>query len=75
MNSLKSLNKKITLSDYFDCFNKASILSLDAPLIEKNGSVTNIFFNPTLSSMVLVVKKGKNEREIFYNNRAQENFK
>jgi hypothetical protein len=75
MDSLKRSNKKITLSDYFDCFNKASIFSLEVPFIEKNGSVTNNFFNPTLSSMVLIVKKGKNEREIFYNNWAQENFK
>jgi hypothetical protein len=75
MNSLKCLNKKITLSDYFECFNKASILSLEVPFIEKNGSVTNNFFNPTLSSMVLIVKKGKNEREILKNNWAQENFK
>jgi hypothetical protein len=75
MNSLKSLNKKITLSDYFDCFNKASILYLDTPFIEKNGSATNNFCNPKLSSIVLVVKKGKNEREIFNKNWAQENFK
>ena len=75
MKSLKSLNKKITLADYFDCFNTASVLCLDIPFIEKNGTVTNNFFNPTLSSMVLVVKKGKNKRERFYNNWAQENFK
>jgi hypothetical protein len=75
INSLKSINKKLTLADYFDCFNTASVLSLDVPFIEKNGAVTNNFFNPTLSSIVLVVKKGKNERKSFYNNWAQENFK
>ena len=75
MNSLKRLNIKITLSDYFDCFNKASVLSLNVPFIEKNGSVTNNFFNPTLSSMVLVVNKGKNERKCVYNNWAKGNFK
>jgi hypothetical protein len=65
MSFLKSLNKKITLSDYFDCFNKVSVLSLDVPFIEKNGSITYNFFNPTLSSMVLTVKKGRNERYSF----------
>ena len=75
INSLKNLNKKLNFSDYFDCFNKASVLSLEVPFIEKNGSVTNNFFSPTLSSMVLVVKKGKNEKESFYNKWGQENFK
>ena len=65
MSFLKSFNKKITLSDYFDCFNKVSVLSLDVPFIEKNGSITYNFFNPTLSSMVLTVKKGRNERYSF----------
>ena len=52
MSFLKRFNKKITLSDYFDCFNKVSALSLDVPFIEENGSVTYKFSNPTLSSMV-----------------------
>ena len=67
MSFLKSLNKKITLSDYFDCFNKVSVLSLDVPFIEKNGSVTYNFFNPTLSSMVLTVKNGFYESNPPYN--------
>ena len=76
MSFLKSLNKKITLSDYFDCFNKVSVLSLDVPFIEKNGSVTYNFFNPTLSSMVLTVKKGRNERYSFNDNwSTKENIK
>jgi hypothetical protein len=76
MSFLKSLNKKITLSDYFDCFNKVSVLSLDVPFIEKNGSVTYNFFNPTLSSMVLMVKKGRNERYSFNDNwSTKENIK
>lgn len=75
MISIANINKKITLLDYFDCFNKASILSLDVPFIEKDGSVSNNFFNPTLSSMVLVVKRDRNDRENFYNNWTQQNFK
>jgi len=76
MNFLKNFKKKITLSDYFDCFNKVSVLSLDVPFIEENGSVTYNFFNPTLSSMVLTVAKGRNERENFYDNlMSKESFK
>ena len=75
-NFLKKINKKITLSDYFDCFNKVSILSLDVPFIEQDGSITYNFFNPTLSSMVLTIKKGRNEKDNFYNNTmTKENFK
>ena len=65
MNFLKNIQKKITLSDYFDCFNKISILSLDVPFIEENGSVTYNFFNPTLSSMVLTVKNVGMKKIIF----------
>jgi len=73
---LKKINKKITLSDYFDCFNKVSILSLDVPFIEQDGSITYNFFNPTLSSMVLTVKKGRNEKDNFYDNTmTKDNFK
>ena len=76
MSFLKSFNKKITLSDYFVCFNKVSTLSLDFPFIEENGSVIYNFSNPTLSSMVLTAKKGRNERYNFNDNRAtKENLK
>lgn len=58
MNLDQKVNK-VTLSDYFDCFIKASILCLNIPLLDKNGKISQNVFNGTLSSMVLIIKSNK----------------
>lgn len=74
MNLEKNIKKKISLSDYFDCFNNASFLCLNIPLIEPNGSVNNNIFNPTFSSMVLLIKSSKKIDEKSYKKYIKENF-
>ena len=52
----KSILKKMTLKDYFECFNEASFLCLSIPFLDKKGNINYNIFNPTLSSMNLVIK-------------------
>lgn len=55
--------KKITLQEYFECFNEASFLCLNIPYLDKKGNVNYNIFNPTLSSMNLILKKDKIKEE------------
>ena len=48
--------KKLSLQDYFGVFNEASILCLSVPYLDKKGNISFNVFNPTLSSMNLVLK-------------------
>lgn len=66
--------KKITLKDYFDTFNKASFLSLNIPYIGKNGKVYQNVFNPTLSSMLLIIKSKKSIDENMYKKYIKKDF-
>ena len=56
MNIDKNLFKKITLYEYFECFNEASFLCLNIPYLDIKGNINYIIFNPTLSSMNLIIK-------------------
>ena len=48
--------KKLTLKEYFNCFNEASVLCLGIPFLDKKCNISHNIFNPTLSSMVLLLK-------------------
>ena len=62
MNLKKEDLKKMTLNDYFECFNEASFLCLNIPFLDKKGNISYNIFNPTLSSMNLLINS-KNIRE------------
>jgi hypothetical protein len=56
MNIDKNTIKKMTLYEYFEGFNEASFLCLNIPYLDKKCNINYIVFNPTLSSMNLVIK-------------------
>ena len=66
--------KNITLSEYFDIFKEAGFLCLDIPFIEKRGNIIYNIFNPTLSSMVLLIKSKKVIEESINKKYMKENF-
>ena len=59
MNVDKEQLKKIKLKYFFDCFKDINCLSLNIPYINKKGKNLMNEFNPTLSSMRLVLKTNK----------------
>ena len=73
-NDIDKEMKKISLSDYFECFNKAGILSINIPFLEKKGKIVHNIFNPTLSSMILMVKSNKIIDENMYKKYLKKNF-
>jgi len=76
MNNIdKHYLKKITLSDYFECFNEASFLCLNIPYLDKKGNITNNIFNPTLSSMYLILKNKKIKEEDINKTYLKDNYK
>ena len=65
--------KKIKLKYFFDCFKDINNLSLNMPYITEKGKLLINEFNPTLSSMRLVLKvRKKIAKEI--NKQKKENF-
>ena len=74
MNIDKDAIKKITLQEYFDCFNEASFLCLDIPYLDKKGNVCYNIFNPTLSSMNLILKKDKIKEDKINKKYLKNNF-
>ena len=65
--------KKIKLKYFFDCFKDINNLSLNIPYITEKGKLLINEFNPTLSSMRLVLKvRKKIAKEI--NKQKKENF-
>ena len=64
----------MTLSDYFDCFNEASFLCLNVPYLDKKGNLSFNIFNPTLSSMNLILKNKKLKEEDIDKNYLKDNF-
>ena len=74
MNLDKIILKKMTLSDYFDCFNEASFLCLNVPYLDKKGNISFNIFNPTLSSMNLILKNKKLKEEDIDKNYLKDNF-
>ena len=74
MNIDKSTLKKITLQEYFECFNEASFLCLNIPYLDKKANVSYNIFNPTLSSMNLIVKSKKIKEENLNKKYLKDNF-
>jgi len=74
MNIDKDVIKKITLKEYFECFNEASFLCLNIPYLDKKGNVSYNIFNPTLSSMNLILKKDKIKEENINKKYLKNNF-
>ena len=74
MNFEKKLLKKITLNEYFDVFNEASILCLDIPFLDKKGNIGHNIFNPTLSSMNLLIKSKYIKEEKINKKYIKDNF-
>ena len=59
MNLDEKVLKKITLKEYFESFIEGSFLCLNIPFLDKKGNLTYNIFNPTLSSMNLVINNKK----------------
>jgi hypothetical protein len=74
MNVDKDTIKKITLQEYFECFNEASFLCLNIPYLDKKGNVSYNVFNPTLSSMNLILKEDKIKEENINKKYLKNNF-
>ena len=74
MNIDKITLKKITLQEYFECFNEASFLCLNIPYLDKKANVSYNIFNPTLSSMNLIVKSKKIKEENLNKKYLKDNF-
>ena len=49
--------KKITLFEYFESFIEGSFLCLNIPFLDKKGNISYNVFNPTLSSMNLIIQQ------------------
>ena len=74
MNIDKDAIKKITLQEYFECFNEASFLCLNIPYLDKKGNISYNVFNPSLSSMNLILKKDKIKEENINKKYLKNNF-
>ena len=74
MNVDKDTIKKITLQEYFECFNEASFLCLNIPYLDKKGNISYNVFNPSLSSMNLILKKDKIKEENINKKYLKNNF-
>ncbi len=57
MNLDEKVMKKITLFEYFESFIEGSFLCLNIPFLDKKGNISYNIFNPTLSSMNLIIKQ------------------
>ena len=72
MNLSENILKKITLNEYFESFIEGSFLCLNIPFLDKKGNLSYNIFNPTLSSMNLIInkniKKYKINKKILENN-------
>ena len=60
MNIDKEIFEKIKLKYFFECFKDINCLSLNIPFITTKGKLIINEFNPTLSSMRLILKVDKN---------------
>ena len=74
MNLDNNSMKKLSLLEYFDVFNEASILCLNVPFLDKKGNISYNIFNPTLSSMNLVLKDKKIKEEDINKNFLKDNY-
>lgn len=74
MNLDQNIVKKITLLEYFECFNEASFLCLNIPFLDKKGNITHNLFYPTLSSLYLILNNEKIKEENINKQLIKENY-
>lgn len=60
----EKIMKKITLLEYFESFIEGSFLCLNIPFLDKKGNISFNIFNPTLSSMNLIIHQNKIKHKI-----------
>ena len=70
----KDVIKKLSLQEYFECINEAGFLCLDIPFLDKKGNVGFNIFNPTLSSLKLILKNNKIREEDINKKYLKDNF-
>ena len=66
-NSIKNL-KRITLDGYFEIFMQYETLGLNIPYIDDEYKIRHNTFNPTLSSMILLIKPKSQKKYKTYSN-------
>ena len=74
INLEEKILKKITLYEYFESFIEGSFLCLNIPFLDKKGNITYNVFNPTLSSMNLIINKKYIKKEKINKKYLQDNF-
>lgn len=74
MNLEKKCLKKISLKDYFSFFIEPSYLCLSIPYLDKKCNLSYNIFNPTLSSMNLLIKSKNYKTENINSKYSNENF-
>ena len=74
MNIDENILKSITLNEYFESFIEGSFLCLNIPFLDKKGNITYNVFNPTLSSMNLIINKKYIKKEKINKKYLQDNF-
>lgn len=70
----KKALKKLSLKEYFNCFNEASALCLSIPYLDKKCNISHNIFNPTLSSMILLMRTKNIRKEKINTKYINNNF-
>jgi hypothetical protein len=70
----KKALKKLSLKEYFNCFNEASVLCLSIPYLDKKCNISHNIFNPTLSSMILLLRPKNIRKENINTKYINNNF-
>jgi hypothetical protein len=64
MNLSENNKKNITFNEYLESFIEGSFLCLNIPFLDKKGNLSYNIFNPTLTSMNLIINKNKKKYKI-----------
>ena len=71
----EKIMKKITLKEYFESFIEGSFLCLNIPFLDKKGNINYNIFNPTLSSMNLIIHQKNIKNSKINKKYLKDNFK
>jgi hypothetical protein len=74
MNLEKKLLKKISLKEYFNFFRESIYLCLNIPYLDKKCRLSHNIFNPSLSSMNLLIKSKNIRKENINRKYLNDNF-
>ena len=74
LNLNEKIIQKITLYEYFEGFIEASSFGVNIPFLDKKRNITYNIFNPTLSSMNLVIHQKKLKNSQIKNRQMMNNF-